>query len=167
MPAAAPSIAFCAAVMGASIAHGQLRFDARVDGWRIANLATSCLAFNRPADEFNAAPYNALSFALARDGALRFRVHFWPRAFKEGDGRALGINFSGGASFALKARSADGFSLETDEPVTPEFRRALGGNAMLAATAEGIGTSLAFNVERVGQVLTLLGDCARMLPERP
>lgn len=62
-------IAVLAAALLPSAAAAQSAFDQRIAHWRISAGGASCMAFNRPAYELNAAPFNAaprLRLAAAR-----------------------------------------------------------------------------------------------------
>jgi len=55
----------------------------------------SCLAFNRPAYELNASPFNALSVQLNKQGRWNFMVHFWPKTFTPDADIPLVFSFGG------------------------------------------------------------------------
>jgi hypothetical protein len=61
-------IAVLAAAALPSAAAAQSAFDQRIAHWRISAGGASCIAFNRPAYELNASPFNALSVQLNKQG---------------------------------------------------------------------------------------------------
>ena len=113
----------CIAVLAAaalpSAVAAQSAFDQRIAHWRISAGGASCIAFNRPAYELNASPFNALSVQLNKQGRWNFTVHFWPKTFTPDADIPLVFSFGGAKDVRALGKAAD----EIGDPV--EHRREL------------------------------------------
>jgi len=87
-------------------AAAQSAFDKRIAHWRISAGGASCLAFNRPAYELNASPFNALSVQLNKQGRWNFMVHFWPKTFTPDADIPLVFSFGGAKDVKALGKAA-------------------------------------------------------------
>ena len=144
-------------------AQAQQAFDKRINHWRVSS-GTLCIALNRPFYELNAAPFNALSINLTKDGRWTFWVYFWPKAFKTDADVPLVFTFGGrkdvkalGKAFADMAVTLGnvGASFRDD------FAEAEKGELIVAA--EGLTTQLHFDIADIAAVFAALEECAKTL----
>ena len=100
-------IAVLAAAALPSAVAAQSAFDQRIAHWRISAGGASCIAFNRPAYELNASPFNALSVQLNKQGRWNFMVHFWPKTFTPDADIPLVFSFGGAKDVRALGKAAD------------------------------------------------------------
>lgn len=145
-------------------AHAQQGFDKRINHWRVIAAGAQCVAANRPLYELNAAPFNALSINLSKDGRWSFWVYFWPNAFKTDADVPLVFTFGGrkdvkalGKAFASMAVTLAnvGASFRDD------FAKADKGQLIVAA--EGLTTQLHFDIADIAAVFAALEECQKTL----
>jgi hypothetical protein len=99
-------IAFFTAALP-SAAAAQSAFDQRIAHWRVIAGGAFCIAFNRPAYELNATPFNALSVRLNKQGDWNFMVHFWPKTFTPQADIPLVFSFGGAKDVKALGKAAD------------------------------------------------------------
>ena len=98
--------------------------------WTVLPLAQSCLAINRPVDEFNASPWNSLVFHAPKSGGLHMQVHYWPGYVEGVRGKMLQLTGPLHSAFkaSLEAQPTHSSGVETVAPlpasVVEELRRA-------------------------------------------
>jgi hypothetical protein len=138
-------IAVLAAAALPSAAAAQSAFDKRIAHWRISAGGASCMAFNRPAYELNASPFNALSLQLNKQGRWNFMVHFWPKTSTPDADIPLVFSFGGAKDVKALGKAAGeylvvlsniGASFRDDVAKAPQRRdggprRGRGGKALL------------------------------------
>lgn len=76
------SVAFLLAA--ATLPASAQSFHEVVDGWTLTASSTRCYAINRDVEEYNTAPYNALTLLQGKDGATTLQVAYWPGALTAG-----------------------------------------------------------------------------------
>ena len=76
-------------------AQGNL-FYAERGHWTVMNSSTRCYAWNRPAADFNAFPYNALQITAGPKSTISVDVFFWPGAVMMDREYKLQLYFSAG-----------------------------------------------------------------------
>ena len=124
---------------------------------------TACAAVNRPIEEFNAAPFNALSIRQRRGAKPVLQVFTWPDMFKPGQAVTVAITINGTRT-ELPAQTADSYIAETKGTLPAELIALLRGarNAQIEIT--GVAHMLLFDVSDVEAVLGSLEACERQLP---
>ncbi len=120
------------------------------------------MALNRPAEEFNFAPYNTLALRQRRGGPVRLQVFAWPGMFKQGQNVTIAVIIDGTRT-DLPAQAADSYYAETSF-LPPELLAQLraAGTAEFALT--GVEPRLLFDVSAFDAVMKSLDDCMRKLP---
>jgi hypothetical protein len=122
----------------------------------------ACMALNRPAEEFNFAPYNALALRQRRGGPVSLQVYAWPGLFKQGQNVTIAVIVDGTRA-DLPAQAADSYYAETSF-LPPELLARL----RTASTAEfalgGVEQRLLFDVSAFDAVMKSLEECMRQLP---
>jgi hypothetical protein len=157
-------IAVLAAAALPSAAAAQSAFDQRIAHWRIGAGGASCMAVNRPAYEFNAAPFNALSVQLNKQGRWTVMVHFWPKTFTPDADIPLVFGFGGAKDVKALGKAVSeylvilpniGASFRDDVAKAPQGE--------MEVRAEGVAGKLYFDVTDAAAVFAALGDCAKTL----
>ena len=138
-------------------------FDIKHGHWSVMTASPiACTAFNRPAEELNFAPYNALALRQRRGGPVRLQVFAWPGVFKQGQNVTIAVIIDGTRT-ELPAQAADTYLAETSF-LPPELL----GQLRTARTAEfalsGVPDRLLFDVSAFDAVMKSLEDCMRQLP---
>jgi hypothetical protein len=138
------------------------QFYVEANGWTVIKLGPqSCLAVNRPTDEFNYAPYDALALhQSAADEGSQVQVYFWPGAFKEGETIDLALTPARGDPFEYLATAQSDF-----QAVGTESMSADGLDAMAQAGSVEISVvdsplpGLMFDTKALAQVRDWLAQC--------
>src|SRR5690242_2171810 len=104
------ALLFLAAFLSAAVAHAQTSlFYVERGHWLVSNGIKVCRALNRPAEDFNFAPYNALEIAARPDNSISAEVYFWPKAIDPARDYVLKLTFEGaGSTLSLKAKATMG-----------------------------------------------------------
>lgn len=106
-------LAVCLLLAAPAAAQAEgLRYLSDKDGWVVyPDFPDRCIAFNRIAEEFNNAPFNALSLKQkAKSEVVEFTAYFWPDAFAPGETQTtLHIQGASAASLDVGARIDNGF----------------------------------------------------------
>ena len=147
-----------------SAAAAQSAFDQRIAHWRISAGGASCIAFNRPAYELNAAPFNALSVRLNKQGRWNFTVHFWPKTFTPDADIPLVFSFGGAKDVKALGKAADEY-LAILSNIGASFRNDVANapQGEMEVRAEGVAGKLYFDVTDAAAVFAALEDCAKTL----
>ena len=156
-----------AAVLAAALpsaATAQSAFDQRIAHWRISAGGTSCIGFNRPAYELNAAPFNALSVRLDKEGRWNFTVHFWPKTFTPDADIPLVFSFGGAKDVKALGKAASEYLVILSN-VGASFRDDVANTLKgeMEVRAEGVAGKLYFDVTDAAAVFAALEDCAKTL----
>ena len=139
-------------------------FYAERGHWTVMNLASRCIALNRPADEFNAAPYNALEISAWPKSAISVDVFFWPGAVMAGREYKLQLYFSAG-DVTLPAKPTIGdYDLASDRDIG--LWRKLEDSKSLAVAVVGEPTlATSFSLDGIDWVIDTLTMCSAFLPK--
>ena len=134
--------------------------------WTVYNGPASCRALNRPPEDFNATPFNALQIVVRPNDRIGVEVFFWPGTVDPAADNALALGLGGSVPLILPATAAMGdYMLASDD--SPELWGRLGKAKTLTARVKGDpDLALTFSLEQVGWVLTALQNCARTLPKQ-
>ncbi len=153
-----------AAALLPTAAAAQSPFDKRIAHWRIIASGASCLAFNRPAYEFNAAPFNALSVQLNKQGRWNFMVYFLPKTFTPDADIPLVFSFGGAKDVKALGKAADEYLVVLSN-VGASFRNDIASafKGEVEVRAEGVAGKLYFDVTDATAVFAALEDCAKTL----
>ena len=124
----------------------------------------SCIAFNRPAYELNASPFNALSVRLNKQGRWNFTVHFWPKTFTPDADIPLVFSFGGAKDVRALGKAADEY-LAILSNIGASFRDDVANapKGEMEVRAEGVAGKLYFDVTDAAAVFAALEDCAKTL----
>ena len=124
---------------------------------------TACMALNRPPEEFNVAPFNALSIRQRRGAQPVLQVFTWPNVFKPSQSVTITMTVDGTRT-ELPAQTADSYIAETNSALPAELIALLRGarNAQIEIT--GLPHVLLFDISDVERVLGSLEACERQLP---
>ena len=154
------ALALLASVGAASAAP----FSAQHGHWTTVSLASSCMAYNRPSEELNGAPFNALGFHQRRGGTPTLQVYALPDAFKPGQTVNLALSPNNRGATEVKGTAASPYHVET--PLTADLRRDLSGARLLEVEIAGVPVRLFFEIVQLEAVLASLQACAQQLPPR-
>jgi hypothetical protein len=159
MPAAALAL-----LSGAGPAGAVMVFSMQTDNWFVGSLVSSCIAVNRPMQEYNQSPWNSLALLAPKDGGIYVEVAFWPGLFRAGGSYQLALSVEGGGSYQIDADPSIGdYSLKSRGPAPDKLLGELGKARLLTAGATGVKQALAFDTTRLGDVLMALDNCRRVL----
>jgi hypothetical protein len=165
MRAALRITAFAAALAALPpAAQAQQAFDKRINHWRAVGSGTQCVAANRPFYDLNAAPFNALSINLTKDGRWTFWVYFWPKALKADADIPLVFTFGGRKDVKALGKAFGDLAVtlaNVGASFRDDFAKAEKGELIVAA--EGLTTQLHFDVSDVAAVFAALEECAKTL----
>jgi len=145
-------------------ASAQSAFDQRIAHWRVSGAGSSCVAFNRPAYEVNAAPFNALSVSLNKQGRWNFTVYFWPKAFTPDADIPLVFTFGGTKDVKALGKAADEYVVILGN-IGASFRSDVANaqRGQMTVAAEGLTKQLFFDVSDTAAVFGALEACAKTL----
>jgi len=140
-------------------------FYAERGHWTVMNYPAACRAVNRPPEDFNQAPFNALQITVRPGNRISVEVFFWPGAVDPDADNALALVFGGGAPLILPATAAMGdYMLASSD--SPELWGQLQKAKRLAAKVkDNPRIALSFSLDQIGWVLTALQTCTRTLPK--
>jgi hypothetical protein len=140
----------------------------RTEGqWTIFALGTTrCVAVNRPVEEFNGSPFNALEFSRKPgEAGTELQVFFWPGAFTSGDTTTLTVTYDNSKSQSFKGTATDEYVMQADAPLSDADVMAIGASKLTQITADGIATSAVFFLtDKLPVVAARLTDCVSTLP---
>jgi hypothetical protein len=139
-------------------------FYAERGHWTVMNLASRCIAVNRPAADFNAAPYNALEISAWPKSAISVDVFFWPGAVMLDREYQLQLYFSAG-DVTLSAKPTIGdYSLASGRDMG--LWRKLQDSKSLAVAVVGEPTlTTSFTLDGIDWVIDTLTTCSVFLPK--
>lgn len=131
--------------------------------WFVLSFTNSCIAGNRPPAEYNFSPWNSLTLHIAKDGGLKVEVTFWPGLLDKDKAYKLKLHAEGRKEYVLDAAIANGYGLQTTQPVDDEFIKGLSGSKLLQISSTGQPVQLGFDISRSAEVLKALDDCRKTL----
>ena len=138
-------------------------FDVKHGHWSVMAVSPiACTALNRPSEEWNFAPYNALALRQRRGGPVRLQVYAWPGVFKQGQNVTIAVTIDGTRT-ELPAQAADSFYAETSF-LPPELLAQLRTARTAEFTLSGVESRLLFDVSAFDAIMKSLEDCMRQLP---
>jgi hypothetical protein len=138
-------------------------FDKRIGHWRVV-AAGLCLAFNRPANELNASPYNSLFLQLGKGGRWGLGINFWPKAVMANAEVQIAFAFGGSDFVRQRALAFSDYGVSLDEfsaRLRDEMTKV--ANGLVSVTAEGLTTQLYFDIADIAAVFAALEECAKTL----
>jgi hypothetical protein len=154
--------ALAAALVSALPASGA-PFDVKHGHWSVMSASpVACMALNRPAEEWNFAPYNALALRQRRGSPLSLQVYAWPGVFKQGQKVTIAITIDGTRT-ELPAQAADSYYAETSF-LPPELLAQLRAARTAEFSLSGVESKLLFDVSAFDTLMTSLEECVRQLP---
>lgn len=152
-------------VLGATAAAAQPNFFYAERGhWTVMNLATRCIALNRPAAEFNAAPYNGLQISAWTKSAISIDVFFWPGAFTMERDYQLQLYFSAG-DVTLPAKPTIGDYVLASAPDMGLWRKLQDSKSLAVAVVGEPELATSFTLDDIDWVINTLTTCSGLLPK--
>jgi len=132
--------------------------------WLVSSSIKVCRALNRPAEDFNYAPYNALEIVAGPDSGIGAEVYFWPKAIDPNQDYVLKLAFDRADALTLKAKSTMGdFMLASEHE--QKLWRSLQDATGLTVTVDGSpDLKLYFGLDDIMWVLNMLQSCVSNLP---
>lgn len=156
--------AACLAASGAA-AQGEVFFSAERGQWIVANSAADCRAYNRPPEEINFAPYDALEIVAKPGFLIGVSVMFWPGAVMPDQDYELLLSFDRADPLSLPAKPAGDFVLRSEPTMNRELWKQLQTAERLHAGVSGHGElSLLFLLDDPAWLAKTLRDCLVLLP---
>jgi hypothetical protein len=129
--------------------------------WIVAAASQSaCAAFNRPLEEFNAAPYAGLSIRQRRGQPARLQVFAWPDVFKPG--QRTTIEIGSGLRTELAAQAADSYFVEATDAL-PDAAIGEMRTGPVEIRVRGLPQMLVFDVSEIDVIMKSLDTCVRQL----
>jgi hypothetical protein len=132
-------------------------FTERHGHWTVTDAGGTCMAVNRPLEEFNAQPYAALAFVKRGGDAPRLQLYAWPGAFTPG--ARLMVEVAIGGAEPLGAEALDSYLVEVREPLPAELVADMRG--FVGFGVEGLPQGLMFDLSQIDALLRSLEACAR------
>lgn len=148
-----------------TLAADRVVFQVQHGHWTVASLGSSCTALNRPPEEFNYAPYNALWIKQRAGGDPIIAVHAWPGLFRQGEERKLTLSVQDALPVQLGGSTIDTYAVEARVPIPADLYRAIRDGRFMEVSIEGVSSKLAFDIRLLDTVLSTLQSCARMMPK--
>jgi len=160
---AAALITALAAVLVSALPASGASFDVKHGHWSVMAITPiTCMALNRPAEEWNFSPFNMLALRQRRGSPLRLQVFAWPGVFKQGQNVTITVTIDGGWT-DLPAQTTDNLSAETSF-LPPELLARLRTAGKAEFAISGMPSRLLFDVSAFDTVMKSLEDCVRQLP---
>jgi hypothetical protein len=151
---------------GASAATAQQStYYAERGHWTVYNGATACRALNRPMEDFNYAPFNALQIVVRPGNRIGVEVFFWPGAVDPGAENALALGFGGSVPFIVPATAPMGDFMLASGDAPELWERLRKAKALTAKPMSDPTVTLSFALDQFGWVLGALDACSRILPK--
>ena len=136
-------------------------FMERHGHWIVAAASQSaCAAFNRPLEEFNAAPFAALSIRQRRGEPARLQVFAWPDVFKVG--QRTTIEIGSGLRTELAAHAPDNYFVEAADAL-PEASIGEMRAGAVEIRVRGLPQMLVFDLSQIDAIMKSLDTCVRQL----
>lgn len=132
--------------------------------WTVLPWPAACAALNRPPEEFNVAPFNALSIRQRRGAQPVLQVFAWPKVFEAGADVTIRITIDH-TRIELPAKAADTYWAESKGPLPAELLALLRGARIAEIKLTGVSDLLAFDISQLEAVLASLDACVRQLPQ--
>lgn len=161
---------YCAALLmalasGSALAEGYFQVD--LGQWHIYGAGTKCTALNRPAVEFNMAPFNALQIRIDEKRQYELSVMFWPDSVPENTSKiALTADPIDTIRPAAKLAIKEIGMVTVTEPLPQEFIRRLESGALLTVLQAEVPDSkakTAFDISNMPQVMMHLQNCVGVM----
>lgn len=147
----------------AAAAQGNV-FYAERGHWTVMNLPSRCIAMNRPAADFNAAPYNALQISALPKSAISVDVFFWPGAVATEKDYRLQLRFST-ADLTLPAKATFGDFMLAAEPDIGLWRALENSKTLNVGVVGEPLLALSFTLDDIDWVIDTLTMCSGFLPK--
>lgn len=161
------TLLLAAALAGIAAAEAQTStYYAERGRWTIMSGPKYCRALNRPADDFNYAPFAALQIAVDGRGEIGVDVFFWPGAVVPTKTHELILHFPGRKDpIVLAARPIMGDYMLTSVPDMALWRALQDAPYVDARVTGKANLDLRFGLDDIGWVLNALTACQRILPK--
>ena len=157
--------ALLAMTLAATAASAQSSvFYAERGHWTVMNLASRCVAVNRPFAEFNAAPYNALEISAWPKSAISIDVFFWPGALMMDREYQLQLYFSAG-DVTLPAKPTIGDYVLASAPDMGLWRKLQDSKSLAVAVVGEPALTTSFTLDGIDWVINTLTTCSAFLPK--
>ena len=129
--------------------------------WILRISADSCMAQNRPPQEFNAVPYNSVALQQKLgEPQPRLQAFYWPDSFTAGQEVELLVVPSSGQPFQYPARADSDFHVAGVAPLTEAQFDQLTTSATLTIGGDATPQSLVAGAQELAEVERWLDRCA-------
>jgi hypothetical protein len=139
-------------------------FYAERGHWTVMNSSTRCYAWNRPAADFNAAPYNGLQISVRPKSAISVDVFFWPGAVMMDRAYQLQLYFSAG-DVTLPAKPTIGDYVLASDPDMGLWRKLQDSKSLAVAVVGEPTLMTSFTLDGIDWVINTLTTCSTFLPK--
>lgn len=154
-----------ATILAAATAHAQTNvFYAERGHWTVMNSPAACRAVNRPAADFNQAPFNTLQITVRPRSAISIDVFFWPGAVLMDREYKLQLAFNSG-DMKLPARATIGDYVLASEPDMGLWRALQDSKTLSVRVVGEPPLALSFTLDDIEWVINTLTACAGLLPK--
>ena len=158
--------AFCGATAAlGSAAQARTIYIVQVDIWHVYSLTNSCIAYNRPINDYNQSPYNSLTLHAPKGGGLLVGVAFWPGLFTAGSPYKLALRADPGDRFQVDVKAAYDYDLKSVDPLPAELVQQLAKAKFVTVRVADVPATLAFDTTRMREVLDHLDHCRGLIEE--
>lgn len=137
------------------------KYFQQLGGWTIADWDRGeCVAFNRPGEEFNVAPFNALWIVRGPgENEAAIEVFFWPGAFRKGERANLLVSDGRGLNVTYQAVAVEDYAIRTSKPVNYADIVRFARGSLLHVNTPKASRGLVFDIERLQRVLAHVDAC--------
>jgi hypothetical protein len=139
-------------------------FYAERGHWTVMNSSTRCHAWNRPAADFNAAPYNGLQISAWPKSAISIDVFFWPGAVTIDREYQLQLYFSAG-DVTLPAKPTIGDYVLASAPDIGLWKTLEKSKSLTVAVVGEPTLTTSFTLDGIDWVIDTLTTCSGFLPK--
>lgn len=134
--------------------------------WLVSSTPDSCIALNRPPEEFNASPYNALQIVAEHGFLIGADVFFWPGAVQSERAYELAFFFDSHDPVTLPAVPEMWDFMLSVEPAQHRdlWRHFQDARRVQVAVVGEDSLTLTFVLDSTGWVMDKLRNCLSILP---
>lgn len=158
-------VVMMAAALGATAAEAQTNvYYAERGHWVVMNSPAACRAVNRPAADFNFAPYNALQITVRPKSAISADVFFWPGAVLMDRDYQLQLRFNT-VDLTLPAKATFGDFMLASEPDMGLWRALQDSKTLNVGVVGEPPLALSFTLDDIDWVINTLTACSTYLPK--
>lgn len=135
-------------------------FFVKDGGWTILSGSNGCNAFNRPLEEFNVAPMNAIMLSrFVPQPNTKMRLFYWPGALAKDSEVTVSFDLIGGGTIEYKGFGVSDLMLDIHDGLEDEDIAAIDRSGHVIVRTTGVG-NMAFLTGGIQNAAEYLLRCA-------